>query len=213
MEIFSGTLNVEEIHGRRGKFCVATLHTSIGDFKVKDPALDQFSPGQYKGRFMVESIFASSESWRGGIFTALRARICTDGFLIEEQSDLAADDDVPMAQVEPDPLDATNPPVAPPLTATPTTDAPDAPTVEGMAATQGGAVAPDPEGQPEAATAPTADDLDIKLFGFEIGPAFTRRESIIRLDTTVDRVLFRAQRNCLKEAGYRFDPQTQQWRL
>ena len=42
MQILDGTLAVEVIKGNRGDFCVGTLTTSIGEFKVKDAALEQF---------------------------------------------------------------------------------------------------------------------------------------------------------------------------
>ena len=216
MEIIPGILVVEEIEGRRGRFSVGMLKTSIGDFKVKDSALDQFSPGDYKGRFMVESIYASSEPWRGGFYTSLRARICRDGYLIEEQNELpTVPTDQPAAQPEPDPLDtpslaellpqnqplpdAATPPSEAELPGTSFDSAKPAVASESLSAADG-------ENSAE-------NDPDIKLFGYEIGPAFKRRENIIRLDTSVDREMFRQQRNRLKDVGYRFDPKTQQWML
>jgi len=40
-----GRLSVKTIHGRNGPFNVGRLATSLGEFTVKDPQLDQFSEG------------------------------------------------------------------------------------------------------------------------------------------------------------------------
>jgi hypothetical protein len=39
----NGTLVIKEIKGANGKFCVGDLTTPIGEFKVKESILDQFS--------------------------------------------------------------------------------------------------------------------------------------------------------------------------
>jgi hypothetical protein len=56
-----------------------------------------------------------------------------------------------------------------------------------------------------------AEDPDQQLFGLEIYQDFIQRKDIA-LDPTVDRGLFRLQRDRLKHAGYRFDSQTQLWK-
>ena len=43
----SGTLNVKSIKGSRGAFSVGELTSAVGNFKVKDQILDQFSEGSY----------------------------------------------------------------------------------------------------------------------------------------------------------------------
>jgi hypothetical protein len=50
----------------------------------------------------------------------------------------------------------------------------------------------------------------VKLFGAELGAKVWKREGI-KLDPTVDRGLFREQRDRLKELGYRFDAKAQAW--
>jgi hypothetical protein len=50
----------------------------------------------------------------------------------------------------------------------------------------------------------------VKLFGAELGAKVWKREGI-KLDPTVDRSLFREQRDHLKELGYRFDAKAQAW--
>ena len=78
MQILDGTLTIEVIPGRRGDFCVGTLLTSIGEFKVKDAALDQFERGSYIGRFTVEKIYMESAKWRNGWFANLMAKIALE---------------------------------------------------------------------------------------------------------------------------------------
>jgi len=185
MQKFDGTLLVEEIRGRKGLFCVGTLQTSIGDFKVKDPALDQFKAGVYQGQFLVERIFTKGVPWRGGFFTELIARIAPEGFLIHEEDEIPPEE-VPSAQAEPDPVDE-KPTASPPA----------------------------PKSKPTARSAskppkanPPDDAGDEALFGLELYQLFIAR-SEIALDPTVDREQFRRQRDRLKEVGYRFDAQAQ----
>ena len=64
MQILDGTLAVEVIKGSRGDFCVGTLKTSIGEFKIKDAALEQFERGSYQGRFTIEKIYIESTRWQ-----------------------------------------------------------------------------------------------------------------------------------------------------
>jgi hypothetical protein len=52
----------------------------------------------------------------------------------------------------------------------------------------------------------------VKLFGAELGAKVWKREGI-KLDPTVDRGVFREQRDHLKELGYRFDAKAQAWAL
>ena len=85
MEKLRGTLVVEEINGRRGPFCVGMLQTSIGDFKVTDKELDQFTPGRYQGEFLIEELRTKTVPWRQGTFTYIQALIAEGGFLIDEE--------------------------------------------------------------------------------------------------------------------------------
>jgi len=70
------TLKVKKIRqGRYGDFCVADLSTEIGDFKVKDPLLDQFEDGDYTGTVWISEIYlAQYIAWGKGV-TEIRARL------------------------------------------------------------------------------------------------------------------------------------------
>lgn len=188
MQKFKGTLTVEEIHGRKGVFCVGVLHTSIGEFKVKDAALEQFQRGSYQGEFLVERIYTKGVPWRGGVFTELIAKIAPDGFLIDQESDSVPPPQV-SAPVEPDPADEPHPDGTPPEVVQVETPA---------------ALPNDVE---------LANKADEALFGLEIAPLFVERKSPITLDPTVDRELFRRQRDRLKAAGYKFNSRSQVWEL
>lgn len=203
MQILDGTLTIEVIPGRRGDFCVGTLLTSIGEFKVKDAALDQFERGSYKGRFTVEKIYMESAKWRNGWFTNLMAKIALDGYQINEEEERPAA--APSAQAEPDSIDDS---------------------VESSSGAKAEPAIPDSDksfNEPQAATSlQQAQDLtannpvndpDEKLFGIELYPFFKQRAASIALDNTIDREQFRMQRDRLKANGYRFDTKDQKWHL
>lgn len=189
MQLIPGILHVEEIRGRKGPFCVGILKTSIGEFKVKDSALDQFAPGEYRGDFVVERIYTKGQPWRNGFFTELIAQIAPSGYLIETESDIPPATGVPPTQAEPDPVDErSDVPAITPVVNQPTTKDID-----------------------PSESVPQGDDPDLKLFGIELYEQFVKRAPALKLDPTVDREQFRQQRDRLKASGYRFDAQMQQW--
>lgn len=189
MEKLRGTLVVEEIKGKRGPFCVGMLKTSIGDFKVTDKELDQFAPGSYAGEFLIDELKTKTVPWRQGTFTYIQALIAEGGFLIDEEAQLHPDGEA-APQAEPDPLDSEE--QAP--VETPAVPAPKA-----------------VPGHKPANSAPAPDDEAV--FGIELYPQFAQRQSPIALDATVDRQLFRQQRERLKDTGYRFNSVGQHWIL
>jgi hypothetical protein len=189
MEKLRGTLVVEEINGRRGPFCVGMLKTSIGDFKVTDKELDQFTPGSYAGDFLIEELKTKTVPWRQGTFTYIQAIIAEGGFLIDEEAQGHPDDQA-APQAEPDPLDSEEQGRADAPAATPSKSA---------------------TGHKPENSEPKPDDEAV--FGIELYPQFAQRQSPIALDATVDRQLFRQQRERLKAAGYRFNSVEQNWIL
>jgi hypothetical protein len=78
------------------------------------------------------------------------------------------------------------------------------------------AIEPSPETTVVVVTTAGQVDVDpalealVKLFGAELGAKVWKQEGI-KLDPTVDRGLFREQRDHLKELGYRFDAKAQAW--
>lgn len=76
----AGKLTVKVIHGSKGDFAVGALSTSIGEFKVKDAILDQYSEGEYRGQFILTQVYQSSYVWKGRVISDLCAHV-SDIFL------------------------------------------------------------------------------------------------------------------------------------
>jgi len=185
----NGTLTVKKIHGAKGAFSVGDLVTEVGTFKIKDALLDQFEEGRYQGAFAISSIYLSSYIWRGKSMTDIRANLVD--VQLDEVGDVAPELAPP--QDEPDPIEED----AVRSQATPAIE----PSAEATV------VVVTPAGQVDV---DTALEALVKLFGAELGAKVWKREGI-KLDPTVDRGLFREQRDHLKELGYRFDAKAQAW--
>lgn len=179
----SGTLDVRTIKGSNGPFQVGELSTSVGEFKVKDKVLEQFEPGAYTGTFLIDKIYPHSYMWYGKVTVEIRARL----------ADVQLDNDEPFsetgrepASTEPDPVDEER--------------------------TPGTAVAA--RADETAASAQTgADSGELylpDLFGTELADAIVAGEPV-KLDPTVDRGVFRQQRDQLRAFGYAFQASSQTW--
>lgn len=182
----SGTLIIKEVGGVNGKFCVGDLSTSIGEFKVKEAILDQFSEGQYTGEFLIDNFYLHSYAWRGKLMTEIRAKLA-DIYL-----DTADEGKVPEdQQAEPDPLNES-----------------------GQEASQSNLK----QEVEKSGVSSNHDASDLnpefvelaKLFGDELTLKILADEAV-KLDPTVDRGLFREQRDLLKKLGYQFEAMTQSW--
>jgi len=197
-----GQLAIETRRGRYGNFNVGQLRTSIGQFAVKDPELDQYTEGKYDGEFVVVEIRQQTYATNGRIVSEMRAYL--GGMTLSNIDALTKDDAQRLAAQEPDPIDQ-EPKVAttagPPPAATPVT--------EPAAQTDS-----TPESSPSNASATAAlapaktsgDDADSQLFG-PLWPLAVR----FKLDTTIDRRLIRQQCGRLDALNYDFDPKTQEW--
>ena len=180
--VFEGTLSVKAINGSRGRFCVGDLVTDVGEFRIKDTMLDEFESGQYKGRFVVSSIFPATRTWRGNVYVEVRARL--DAIHLDEVSETPE----PAAEQgsEPDPIDE--------------------PSQQKLA----------PESPAEADAKPdssSTEQAEPELFDSEL-LRLIEQGGPVKLDPNgIDRATFRAQRDALKEMGFRFLPASQQWVL
>jgi Protein of unknown function (DUF3275) len=229
MKVFEGSLKVESIQGRKGAFSVGVLTTDIGQFKIKDAALDQFEPGVYDGEFVIARIYTKGEPWRGGYFTSLMVDVAQDGYHIHDEK--ASTEVASPAPAEPDPADSLNecPTAQTRANAPASSEAMQPAQTESAPSTSTGAKPTDirdyvrnvsgqytqeaVEADGHAGVDAQSDaqaNADAKLFGVEIYPRFKNRE-VVALDATVDRLLFRQQRDQLKANGYRFDVATQSW--
>ncbi len=188
-----GKIAVKSVAGRNGNFSVGDLTTGIGDFKVVDAILDQFEPGTYEGIFLVEQIYPHSWAWRGKVMIEVRAKLAD--IILSTHSEVV----VPAAEApEPDPIVEQQSAVRmPPIVRLPT-----------VFVTPDGEVLNQSESQSEQ-----IDDLASKLFGADPETLATVLSGgqPITLDPTIDRELFRQQRDYLKANGYKFDPIAQIW--
>ena len=179
----SGILVIKEIKGANGKFCVGDLTVPEGDFKVKEPILDQFEEGRYEGEFVVDRLYLSSYVWRGKSTTDIRAKLIDINLSGVEEGKQAE------TQSEPDPI-ATEP-------------------QHQHAADKDDVPKPAVVISDEAPQDQKFGEL-VELFGMELATLVWDSKPV-KLDPTVDRVVFRRQRDSLKEMGYGFDATTQGW--
>lgn len=187
----SGTLAIRTIAGSRGNFNVGRLFTEIGEFAVKDSLIEEYDEGRYKGEFGIANIFPSTYFAGGRTVVEVRARL--GSIALENITALHAADHA--APAEPDPIEAPAPAAAAPAAPSATASSETAPRA---APSETDEAAVDASGDVESRHAALFADL---------WPLAAE----VKLDPTVDRVRFRAQRDALKELGYRFQPVGQIW--
>jgi hypothetical protein len=203
-----GTLLIKSIHSRNGRFCVADLITEFGEFKVKDPMLDQFEEGEYQGTIWINQIYMAPYVAYGKVVTELRAKL--HDIQISSQEELPK---TPPQNAEPDPIDeeaarSRNVPATPPAQ-----PAVDQSTAGSLQTPQSAPPAP----QEKSSVATGGDDGEftfesvVALYGQEIADDIDNLR-VIKLDPTVDRALLREQTKTLRELlGYVFDAKIQSW--
>lgn len=183
-----GVLTIKSIQGTRGAFSVGDLRTEVGEFRIKDALLDEFEAGQYTGRFVISNIFPFSYSWRGRVSIEIRARL--QEILLDEAEIGTPPEGAAPAGIEQDPLDEEAERKAKALN----TPQPAAPSVEPI--------------QEESDSQPAEGSPS--LFGLEVQTMIDAGE-MVKLDPTVDRTVFRQQRDALKAMGFAFNPASQSW--
>jgi hypothetical protein len=188
-----GTMKVRSINGRYGQFAVGELITDIGTFKVKDTTLDQYAEGEYRGEFIITRIFPNSYVMHSRVVTEVCATV-SEIFL-----ETAEEKVMPDNQAEPDPVDAAK--QADGINGNDGNDA-----VPAVPAVPTDPIPPIPE-NPEKSL--ESVDPDAALFG-ELCSLVSAFQPV-KLDPTIDRGLFRQQRDRLREIGYRFEAATQTW--
>jgi hypothetical protein len=207
------TLRVKKIRqGRFGDFCVADLSTDIGEFKVKDPILDQFDDGEYTGTVWISEIFLSQYMAWGKAVTEIRAR------LHDLQLDSGFERESVPESLEPDPAEETQPRPAPrPAHARGRNASPAGEDLtslkERLAKT---AIKPVRNGQAPSSAQPDRreqggdhDAETIELFG-DLWPQIQNKQPV-KFDATVDRLVLRKQSSKMNELGYKFNPIEQTW--
>lgn len=208
IRIDDALLRVKRIRqSRNGAFCVADLSTDIGEFKVKDPLLDQFEEGEYQATVWISEIFLAQYVAFGKGVTEIRARL--HDLQVQAQGSLPAAHE----QIEPDPLDEQAPTRVTPAQASAAPSEATRPQTSDFSRfnKRKKAQASGVEGNMQTpAPVEPADELHA-LFDTELVQAIQNREPV-KLDSTVERTLLRRQAAELGQRfGYRFDAKQQTW--
>lgn len=197
----SGTLAIRAVKGSRGDFNVGRLVTEIGEFAVKDPLIEEYEEGRYDGEFGITGIFPSTYFSNGRTVVEIRARLGSIALKGIEQ--LTDEDTLPA--VEPDPIEETPKPIVAEAVL-------EVAELETVVHGAGAEAQFPPEGAPipvmslDEERAYRNEQAFRQLFG-TLWPLADK----VKLDPTVDRQNFRAQRDALKELGYKFQPLGQLW--
>jgi len=196
----SGILAIRSIKGARGDFNVGRLVTEIGEFAVKDPLIEEYEEGRYEGEFGISGIFPSTYFTNGRTVVEIRARLGSIALKGIEQ--LTDEDTLPV--VEHDPIEEAPKPI---VAEAPLEVADLEPAVHGADADAiPPADAPIPVMSIEEEIIFRDEQEYRRLFG-TLWPL----QSKVKLDPTVDRQAFRAQRDALKDLGFKFQPLGQLW--
>ena len=215
IRIDGAQLRVKRIRqSRNGAFCVADLSTDIGEFKVKDPLLDQFDEGEYQATVWISEIYLAQYVAFGKGVTEIRARL--HDLQVQAQGALRRGEE----QAEPDPIDEREPVRAAPVAPDP---APAAVESKGKKSKNWerfnkkkpglapGDSSPDTDSKRQLASDQAVAQGLSALFDADLLQAIQNREPV-KLDSTVERSLLRRQAAELGQAlGYSFDPKQQTW--
>lgn len=211
IRIDGAQLRVKRIRqSRNGAFCVADLSTDIGEFKVKDPLLDQFDEGEYQATVWISEIYLAQYVAFGKGVTEIRARL--HDLQVQAQGALRRAEE----QVEPDPIDEREPVRAAP--AAPAAPQPKRKKSEAWErfnkkkpSEASGESSPDADNKRQAEHEPAVAQGLSALFDADLAQAIQNRAPV-KLDPTVERSLLRRQAAELGQSlGYRFDPKQQTW--
>lgn len=196
----AGQLAIRTISGRYGSFNVGRLLTSIGEFAIKDPGLDQYTEGKYQGDFAIRKIRPHHYTYGGRLVVETLAEL--DGMSLENVTNLSAEDEEQLSTTVLDPLEEeSSAPAAKP--SRPQQSAARTSTSKAVPADSD-----EPFGmKPAVPAAPNSDESpDEELFG-TVWPLV----DTVKLDPTVDRQRLRAQCARLGELGYALDFKLQVW--
>ena len=201
-----GVLTIRIVAGRYGDFRVGRLITGIGEFSVKDAVLDQYLEGSYEGVFGVSRIYPTHYSAGGRLIIEVRAEVQAIALSninpLEQYDPLLEQDPIEDDKVN-KPLSNAEPFIAPVVIKPEPPNESDSPYQSVLDAQE-----PDSESSEsqQAFEGNEATNPDEKLFGL-LWPLSEQ----IKLDATVDRNVFRQQRDRLKALGYSFKPVGQLW--
>lgn len=120
---FTGKLYVESRTGAYGRFNIAKLVTEIGEFAVKNKAVEELDEGAYSGSFVVGKVFLATTRLRSGaVITELRARV--DDYALLEDGEVPESVEIGTDEQDPIVEDDAPPPVDTPQSEPEDKDAP-----------------------------------------------------------------------------------------
>ena len=207
-----GTLRIKKIRqSRNGAFCIADLNTDFGEFKVKDPMLDQFDEGEYQGTIWISEIYLSQYIAYGKAVTELRARLHDLNIDSEDHKPVRSNE-----HSEPDPMDEVPTPQIPKKAAPGPQKRSTWASVKSNKLSKAANPGQPTEDQEAGGVARRQEDAgkgvdsSVELFGQELAALIDKRQPV-KLDPTVDRMLLRTQAASLRSKGYVFDAKQQAW--
>lgn len=207
-----GQLKVIECQGSRGPFNVGELTTCLGEFKVIDQWLEQFNPGVFEGEFWIAALEPRSRQWKTRLFVEVQAKV-VDFKINDADSDSSTSaSEVP----ERDPILDDKPVVDQPVT---NEHVPVATKPVTQASNEDVVVQRPQKSEPSRSVPASvthsngrADSQLRDLFGDELAELISTGSNEIKLDTTIDRPLFRKQCSHLKDVlKYELDFTRQVW--
>lgn len=187
---------------RNGAFCVADLVTDFGEFKVKDPILEQFDEGEYVATAWISEIYLGQYIAYGKAVTEMRVRLQDLQIHAEEYGPVEQD------VIEADPMDEPAPvkvqPRAPSVEPAPAAQSTDRQRDDRWDEFKNKASA-----RPEVIAFESPDKTPACMLYDEDMLAAIKQGEPVRLDPSIDRARLRQQAADLKARGYRFDARTQ----
>lgn len=226
-----GTINIAERQGRFGSFNVGTLECSIGSFTVKDSSIEEFDPGIYHGDFVIEKI--KPLSYLAGSRLVVEVRATLSAILLSGDAEPLPSH---YESLERDPIeedggysqsDAPFPASGPrsrgnyrPRQPRQHLDVPQQPVHNAQGFGDQPEFSSHAEYSSEAPDFGDATGYGLAPHSFE--PSFLPDAAdlfgvlwpigrVVKLDPTIDRGLFRQQKDYLKANGYRFSATEQNW--
>ena len=203
-----GNLYIREVKGRNGGFSVGRLVTDIGEFVLRDPFLERYGEGCYRGEFGIGEVPRQLCGGRPLGSTEIRATLASLVLAAVEVPDETDVDPAGLAGQQPVAPENGNPTGDPKPESDPVKPDAATPPEDGQTAATGNTknghpaqndIFP-PTGNPEG------DGADADLFGtlWPLGDT-------VKLDTSVNRPLFRRQKERIKALGYAFQASGQRW--
>ena len=203
-----GNLYIREVKGRNGGFSVGRLVTDIGEFVLRDPFLDQYGEGCYQGEFGIAEIFPASYVAGGRLVVEIRATLASLVLAAVEGPAEAEANSAGLTGQEPaDPETqggtGASKPEAGPIKLDTAASPENGPT--GASGNPKNGPTSQNEMFPPMGN-PDGDAADTDLFGtlWPLGDT-------VKLDTSVNRSLFRRQKERIKALGYTFQASGQLW--